>query len=47
MWYGFKVNGKILAVLWGSERPTRFDFGRPFWSWDDFEIVEVEVREVR
>lgn len=46
MWYGLKVDGRILAVKWSCSEPDYCDFGVDIPKTSDVCLVVVRVREV-
>lgn len=49
MWYGMKIDGEIEYVLrWDHDgAPTLFDFNCGYSSSYEYEIVAVDIREIK
>jgi len=45
-WYGLKRNNKILAVLRWWDFPKTIDFHHPIMHGQEYEVVEVFVKEI-
>lgn len=46
MWYGLKVDGRIVAVKWFKREPETYEFGADLPKNGEISLVIVRVREV-